>query len=202
MVLIVGLGNPGEKYKNTRHNIGFQTLDNLAKKLNLKFKEKQDYFLAVSEKVVLVKPTTYMNLSGIALVGVIKKYPIDDIMVVFDDINLEIGQIRIREKGGDGGHNGIKSIISELGHDQFVRLRIGIGNDSDKKLSDFVLSNFSEDEKKILTETTDFCTYLIQRFLSSGYQELLNNFSKMKNSYSKKITEILESLDQRRIINE
>lgn len=161
MKLIVGLGNPGSQYENTRHNIGFQILDLIQKQFlkqfsfNSKFecfelKEKVD-----SETIIFIKPTTYMNLSGNALIKVKNYFKVDsaDILVIVDDINLPLGSVRIRETGSAGGHNGLKSIESVLGTTHYKRIKIGCGKpDIGIDLKDYVLANFSKAEQDILTK--------------------------------------------------
>lgn len=153
--MIVGLGNPGKKYKDTRHNIGFMVVDNLAAGLGLSFRKRFMLKAEVTEmqNLVLVKPTTYMNLSGDAVAKIRKKYGVsnENIMVVCDDLNLSFGNIRIRLKGSAGGHNGLKSIIDRLGTQEFPRIKYGIGKpDNPDKVRDFVLHKFTRSEKDIL----------------------------------------------------
>jgi len=153
--MIVGLGNPGSKYENTKHNIGFMTIDELAKRHSVNFKEEKifkalvgDYF-DKGEKVILVKPVTYMNESGKA-VGPLATYynvEIEDLVVVHDDLDLDAGRIRLRQKGGSGGQNGIKSIISHLGTQEFQRIKIGIGRPpKNMAVVNHVLSKFPDEQ--------------------------------------------------------
>ncbi len=153
---VFGLGNPGNEYVNTRHNVGFQILDKLATK---PFESKR--YALVSEtkfrgrKIFLIKPQTYMNLSGKAVKYYVQllKIPLENLLIVYDDVSLPLGKLRMRKKGSDGGHNGIKNIISELNTQQFPRLRIGIARENlPKNLADFVLAPFSEEEMSILQE--------------------------------------------------
>lgn len=161
MKLIVGLGNPGAQYEKTRHNIGFQILDLIQAKLQKQFtfnskfecfelKEKIN-----NENVIFIKPTTYMNLSGNALIKVKNYFKVEttDILVIVDDINLPLGSVRIRESGSAGGHNGLKSIEAVLGTNQYKRIKIGCGKPNvDVDLKDYVLANFSKAEQDILTK--------------------------------------------------
>ena len=168
MKLIIGLGNPGEKYKYTRHNFGFLALDFLAKKFGFsefKYEKKINGKITSgvnsSEKFFLLKPETFMNLSGLSVVAAMKFYKISvqDILVIYDDIDINFGEIKFREKGNSGGHNGIKSIISELGTNNFFRIKLGINsekrflenlkNEDKHKIptEKFVLQNFSAEEK-------------------------------------------------------
>lgn len=162
MYIIVGLGNPGKQYEHTRHNVGFDVIDLLADKYQISVTEKKHKALVgkgviEGQKVVLVKPQTYMNLSGESVRAVIDFYKIDEtqeLMVLSDDISLDIGRIRIRKKGSAGGHNGLKNIILHLGHDGFVRLKIGVGDKkSGQDLADHVLGHFSK-EDEITMEST------------------------------------------------
>ena len=143
-----------------------------------------------------------MNLSGKAVKEILSNYRIDEYMIIFDDINLELGQIRLRNKGSDGGHNGIKSIISETMSAEFIRFRVGIDNNLNSRLSDYVLSKFDETEEKVMEETVKYSINLIEEFIFSNYKNVLNKFSKSKKSYSEKIDIILESSDQRRKTDE
>lgn len=161
MKLIVGLGNPGTQYEKTRHNIGFQILDLIQTQFQKQFsfnskfecfelKEKIN-----NENVIFIKPTTYMNLSGSALIKVKNYFKVDtvDILVIVDDINLPLGSVRIRESGSAGGHNGLKSIETVLGTNQYKRIKIGCGKPNfDVDLKDYVLANFSKAEQDILTK--------------------------------------------------
>lgn len=195
MKLIVGIGNPGRQYLKTRHNIGFQILDIFCRKHGLTFgPSKSDYWLVESNfstfHFFLVKPTTYVNNTGLVVKEIVEEnnLKIDDILILSDDSNLETGIIRIRKSGGDGGHNGIKSIIYHLENDEFARLRIGIGQpDIQINLADYVLSEFSEtDQKKIETNMT-LIIDLVENFISGGIDEMLNYFSKNINRKSNNI---------------
>ena len=161
MFLIAGLGNPSEKYEKTRHNAGFDVIDALADKYNIEVKEKKSKGLCGSgyiegQKVLLVKPQTFMNLSGDCVAPLVNYYKLDpaqDLIVVCDDINLEPGYIRIRKKGSAGGHNGIKDVIAKTGSDQFSRVKVGVGKKPEGwDLADFVTSRFSEEERARLEE--------------------------------------------------
>jgi len=184
--LVVGLGNPGLKYNLTRHNIGFLILDRFANKEHLNFlPSKKDFFYSEgrigSSDFFLMKPSTYMNLSGIAVLDLLDQYSINykDTLIVYDDVNLQPGQLRLRESGSDGGHNGIKSIIYHLQNDLFPRLRFGIGSDFEKgRLADFVLDKFGEEELKSLDASIVFSMELIQEFIIGGYKSMLDYFSK------------------------
>ncbi len=153
MYVIVGLGNPDGQYAKTYHNVGFQTVDMLASRWGAEFrKKKYDSMVAETmyegEKVLLMKPTTYMNLSGKAVSGVVRglKVPLDHVVVVYDDIDLPVGKIRYRKNGSAGTHNGMRSIIGLVGSSEFQRVRVGIGRDERMDLADYVLSNISQEK--------------------------------------------------------
>ena len=167
MFVIVGLGNPGKKYENTRHNAGFIAIDALAEKYGISITEKKHKALcgsgyAEGMKVIMVKPQTYMNLSGESVREVLDFYKLDpeeDMLVMYDDISLAPGNIRIRKKGSAGGHNGIKSIIAHAGTQNFMRIKIGVGEKPDGwDLADYVLGHFSEEDQVKLKEVMpDIC---------------------------------------------
>lgn len=189
MRAIVGIGNPGSLYRNNRHNVGFQFLDFFADQKSLTFKaSKFDYHYSEAElsgmPFVLIKPSTYVNLSGVAVLNCMINYNIhvNDLLVIVDDINLDIGLIRIRKSGGDGGHNGLSSIIYQLNSNEFPRLRIGIGSDyKNGLLPDYVLSDFDKNDFLILKKSFDTSTQLIENFILGGYHKMLNAFSRLKN---------------------
>ena len=193
MRAIVGIGNPGSRYKNNRHNAGFQFLDFFANQKSLAFKaSKFDYYFSEAElsgtPFVLIKPNTYVNLSGFAVLNGAQNYKIDveDLLVIVDDINLETGSVRIRKSGGDGGHNGLSSIIYHLNSNQFPRLRIGVGNDfKNGLLPDYVLSDFDQDDIPKIIKSFDMSIQLIEGFVIDGYHKMLNTFSRLKNQEMK-----------------
>jgi peptidyl-tRNA hydrolase, PTH1 family len=163
MKLIIGLGNPGEKYEKTRHNAGFLVVNTLAQsyqakwKLESKFKSKITEIVIHDEKIILAKPTVYMNLSGesVSLLKHYYKTDLNNLIIIYDDKDMVFGKIRTRSSGRSGGHNGIKSIIQHLGTDQFLRLKIGIGNTNNQSFNDassFVLGKFQKEEWKILQD--------------------------------------------------
>lgn len=163
MKLIVGLGNPGEKYDKTRHNIGFDVIDYLAKEYKVEnFREKFQGligdFTIKDEKIILLKPTTYMNLSGNSIQEVVKFYKLDpkeDLIVAYDDMDLKLGAIKIKRKGSPGGHNGIKSIISHCG-EEFFRVKCGIGKpESREEVVNYVLGKFSKEEREEIDELVE-----------------------------------------------
>ncbi len=190
---MIGLGNPGKKYESTRHNIGFLILDAFAEKQRLFFKSsKRDYIYSEgtlrSSDFFLIKPTTYMNLSGLAVQDFLNDHPtvMNDLLVITDDVNLELGKIRLRQSGGDGGHNGLKSIIYHLQNDNFPRLRFGVGNKFDEgELAEYVLDRFSENELDSIREGFDLSVDLVYHFIAGGYKSMMDQFSrfnKMKKS--------------------
>ena len=186
--LIAGLGNIGSEYSNTRHNVGFMVLDALAKASNIAFKDARYGFVAeVKHKgrtFVLLKPSTYMNLSGKAVSYWLQKekIPIENLLVIVDDIALPIGSLRLRAKGSDGGHNGLKSIDSILGQQNYARLRFGIGGDFPKGYQvDHVLGEWSDEEQKLIAEPIKKVEDIIYAFGTIGIERTMNFFNKKKS---------------------
>ena len=187
MKLIVGLGNPGEKYVKTRHNIGFEVLDALAVEYNVNIsKEKYKALFAqqvvdADLKILLIKPQTYMNLSGMAVKRFVDFYKIDiyrDLLIVYDDLDLSFGSIRLRRKGSSGGHNGIKSLIQELGTNQFCRLRIGIDKPPVRQVAaDYVLGKFSHIEQTKLPEVIDLSKSVVECWIEHGMTRAMQEFN-------------------------
>lgn len=177
MKLIIGLGNVGEKYHLTRHNIGFIVLDEYASKTNIQFKydSKLEAFVGETrikgEKVILAKPTTYVNLSGNAVIKLMNYYKVEleDILVIYDDIDLSLGYIRVRETNGHGGHNGIKDLINHLKTKDFKRIRIGIGNNSNIPLDQHVLGKFSKVEIEKIKPAVLEAMEVIEEFSENIY---------------------------------
>ena len=183
MYVVVGLGNPGKQYENTRHNVGFNVIDILAKEYDISVtKIKHKALIGEgrigSEKVLLVKPQTYMNLSGESIREVVNFYKIsnEEIIVIYDDISLEVGRIRIREKGSHGGHNGIKSIIANLGTDVFPRVKIGVGAPKGNLVS-HVLGKFSDEEVEILRESIKASSDATSIIISNNTKEAMNKLN-------------------------
>ncbi|KYG58637.1 aminoacyl-tRNA hydrolase [Planococcus maritimus] len=186
MKMIIGLGNPGKPYEETRHNIGFQVIDQLASEWNApltqsKFKGMYSVVHRPEGKVMLVKPLTYMNLSGECIGPLMDYYNVDleDIVVIYDDLDLPTGQLRLRQKGSAGGHNGIKSLIQHLGTQQFNRMRIGISRPPQgMKVPDYVLAKFGSEERPLMQEavekSADACNY----WLSKPFNEVMNEYNK------------------------
>jgi PTH1 family peptidyl-tRNA hydrolase len=193
MKVIVGLGNPGKEFENSRHNIGFIVADSFAKKRKLKFNKDGNSLVAKRKTFMLLKPLTYMNLCG----NSIKRFYdlIFETMIICDDIYLPFGEVRLRNSGGDGGHNGLKSVIETLGDDSFIRLRIGVGApNNSSELKSYVLENFQDNEVSLLEYTTKFVNNLIDCFIADGYQSMLNFFSKNKKTYSENINSESKSI--------
>lgn len=185
MKLVVGLGNPGEKYRNTRHNVGFQAIDLCGEKLNIhldqsKFKGIYGFNKIENDKVFLLKPLTYMNLSGECVVPLMKYYKIsaENLLVIYDDLDLQPGMIRLRQKGGHGGHNGMRSIIQHLGTDEFKRIRIGIGRPNPAtSVSDYVLSTFHPEEKKLVDEALIKASEAVKAWTAMSFINVMNDFN-------------------------
>ena len=186
---MVGLGNPGLKYKFTRHNIGFRIVDNLARDIEIEFKKVKSYYSLISRgminnhKVILIKPQTFMNLSGRAVSKVVSYYkiPLRDLLIVYDDLNLELGQVRIRKKGSTGGHKGIESIMQYLDSEEIPRLRIGIGNSSENfnfNYVPYVLSNFNNEERDKIGEVIQLSTDAIKTVIEDGFEKAMRKYNR------------------------
>ena len=182
MKLIVGLGNPGKDYINTRHNIGFMVIDYYAgptswkNKWNALYTEKN----INGEKVLLIKPQTYMNLSGNSLIEFVKFYKIklEDILVIHDDLDLNVGRYRLKINSSSGGHNGIKSIIDRLGSNNFARLKIGIGSNKEIDTKDYVLGHFNKDELETFEKLYPTFDEIITSFITNGINETMNKYNR------------------------
>lgn len=185
LYVIVGLGNPGKTYSNTRHNVGFDTLDILAERNNIKinkikFKSVYGEGNINGEKVLLVKPQTYMNNSGETVRDIANFFKLNpkEIIVIVDDIDIEFASVRVRQKGSAGSHNGLKSIIYLLGSDDFPRIKIGIGKKHESQnLADFVLSRFSKDERKIIEESLVYSAEAVETIIKDGIEASMNKFN-------------------------
>ena len=186
MYIIVGLGNPTKEYDNTRHNIGFAAIDMLADKYGINVTEVKHKALLGKgvingNKVILVKPMTYMNLSGEAVRSVVDYYKVDEaeeLIVIYDDISLDVGQLRVRKKGSAGGHNGIKNIIAHLGHDVFQRIKIGVGEKpKGYDLADYVLGHFSKEDLTTLKEGMDRVDGAVNLMLQGHIDEAMNRYN-------------------------
>ena len=185
MWLIVGLGNPGKIYAKTRHNLGFMVIDELSSKFSIPLKDKSKNFLSgavcISGKdVILIKPVTFMNRSGVAVRDAVKKYKdIDNIIVVQDDLDLDTGVIRIRKNGSAGGHKGIESIIEITGTKEFIRVKIGVSREDRIPAEDYVLSPFDKQEKPIIKEAIEKAVDAIVTILDKGASYAQNKFHKI-----------------------
>jgi PTH1 family peptidyl-tRNA hydrolase len=182
--LIVGLGNPGRKYARHRHNVGFQCLDRLAKAHNLSFSRRRaNASLTLGEiadvRVVLARPLTYMNLSGQAVRPLVSFYKLslEDILVIYDDLDLPLGTIRLRPEGGSGGHKGMRSIIEALGSQAFPRLRVGIGRPPGNDAISYVLSDFTADEQITLESIYEKVVAAVELFLREGTEAAMNVYN-------------------------
>ena len=186
---MVGLGNPGLKYEFTRHNIGFRIVDSLAQQIEIEFKKVKSYYSLISRgminnhKVILIKPQIFMNLSGRAVSKVVSYYkiPLQNILIVYDDLNLELGQVRIRKKGSAGGHKGMESIIQYLNSEDVPRLRIGICNPSVNFNFDcvsYVLSNFNNEEKDKVREVMQLSTDAIKTITEDGFEKAMRKYNR------------------------
>jgi PTH1 family peptidyl-tRNA hydrolase len=185
--LIAGLGNPGSEFEHTRHNIGFEVINALSQANGLpldklKFNAQFGKGKIEGEDVLLVKPLTYMNLSGEALSPIMNFYqiPIEDILVVYDDLDLPIGKIRLREKGSAGGHNGMKSIIQHLGSQEFKRIRVGIGRPIGReKVIDYVLKRFNKEDQPTVDAAIDHARKACEEWLKSPFLKVMNTYNIM-----------------------
>lgn len=190
MYIVVGLGNPGKDYSNTRHNVGFRVIEDLAHRngisLNkIKFKSIYGEGFIGKEKVILVKPQTYMNNSGVSVREIFQFYkiPIENIIVVVDDIDIEFASIRIRTKGSAGSHNGLKSIIYHLINDNFPRVKIGIGKKHEfQDLADFVLSKFSKEEVPYIDDAISTASKALELMIEEGINTAMNSYNKNKTN--------------------
>jgi PTH1 family peptidyl-tRNA hydrolase len=183
--LIVGLGNPGREYRDTRHNIGFMVVDHLAERLGVRFSRMQFKALVTDgryqgHKVLLAKPQTYMNRSGGAVGSLVNFYklPMDNLLVVYDDVDLPFESIRIRPEGGSGGHRGMKSIIAQLGTQAYPRMRLGIGRPPGRmEAADYVLKAFSNDEDGFLAVFLDRAAEAALAYLAQGIEQAMNRYN-------------------------
>ncbi|PKK94442.1 MAG: aminoacyl-tRNA hydrolase [Tenericutes bacterium HGW-Tenericutes-5] len=180
--LIVGLGNPGKKYANSKHNIGFIAIDKFAQIYKLKAKNSVKFNSEIFEfdDCVLAKPKTFMNNSGYAILKMVEYFNIDleDVLIIYDDVALPFSKLRLRYKGGSGGHNGIKSILTHLGSENFNRLRIGIDKSDNKEMKDYVLSDFSKTEMKILDDVMIDVVNLMTDFINGvRFEEIMNKYN-------------------------
>ena len=187
MYIIVGLGNPKKEYENTRHNIGFDVIDKLAEQEKIAVLEKKHKALigkgyVAGQKCILAKPQTFMNLSGESVRELIDYYKVDEtseLIVVSDDISLEVAQLRVRKKGSAGGHNGLKNIIAHLGHDNFMRIKMGVGEKPKGfDLADYVLGHFSKEERKQMDEAVLRATDAIRMIMTQDVDAAMNEYNR------------------------
>lgn len=184
--MIIGLGNPGTKYENTRHNVGFDTIDYISNQFGIKVSKLKHKALIGDgnihgEKVILVKPQTYMNLSGESVREVVEWYkvPMSSIIIIYDDIDLALGSIRVRPKGSSGTHNGMRSVIYQIQSDDFPRVRIGIGRPPEGwELADYVLSKFNTEDRKIINDSIKNSAEAAAAIIKSGVETAMNKYNK------------------------
>lgn len=185
LTVIVGLGNPGKKYENTRHNVGFSTIDILSAKFGIKVNRLKHKALTgdgiiKGERVILVKPQTFMNLSGESIYEIAEWYrlPMENLIVIYDDVDLPVGTIRIRQKGSSGTHNGMRSVIYQLRSDEFPRIRIGIGKAPEEwDLADYVLSRFNAEEAVEVAKSIERATEAAAAIVHSGIEVAMNLYN-------------------------
>lgn len=187
MYIIAGLGNPTQQYAGTRHNVGFDVIDRIADEYHISVETRKGKALTGTgiisgRKVLLVKPQTYMNLSGESLRALADFYKIDpetELLVIYDDVSLDVGQLRIRKKGSAGGHNGIKSIISHLGTNVFMRIKIGVGEKpKEYDLADYVLGHFSKDDKEQMQEGYKRAIRAVELLVADETEQAMNEYNK------------------------
>ena len=189
MFIIAGLGNPTKEYEGTRHNVGFDVIDRLSEKYNIAVDTKKHRALIgkgliAGQKVILAKPQTYMNLSVESIRSLLDYYKVDEeheLLVIYDDVSLGVGQLRIRAKGSAGGHNGIKNIIAHLGGQVFPRIKIGVGEKPPKyDLADYVLGHFSKAEKVLMDEGYDNAVRAVEMIVSGDIEGAMNEYNRKK----------------------
>jgi PTH1 family peptidyl-tRNA hydrolase len=183
MWAIVGLGNPGRKYSRTRHNIGFMIIEEIAGRYDIDLKEKEKYRIGRGSinghDILLIEPLLYMNRSGISVKDIMSRFNIlpEKLVVIHDDIDMEIGKLRIRRKGSSGGHKGIESVIQSISSKDFVRLKIGIGRDKDVAPEDYVLSRFRRDEISLMKKAIEKASEAATLILAEGIEKAMNIFN-------------------------
>ena len=186
MYVIVGLGNPGREYKNSRHNVGFDVIEKLAQQEHIDVLEKKHKAVigkgfVAGEKCILAKPQTFMNLSGESVRLLLDYYKVDstaELIVISDDVSLDLGQIRIRKKGSAGGHNGLKNIIAHMGHDTFIRVKVGVGEKPEgHDLVDHVLGHFTGPEREVMDEAIERAADAVRAIIAEGPDAAMNKFN-------------------------
>lgn len=186
MWVIAGLGNPGSKYVNTRHNIGFKVIEQISKERNISLEKKDIYIIGKGviegEEIILLKPLLFMNKSGIAVNKILKQFNVepDKLIVIHDDLDLAVGILKIKKNGSSGGHKGVESIIQETGTKNFIRIKIGIGRDSDIPVEKYVLSNFRSDEKDLINETIIKGAQAVFCIVKDNVDKAMNIFNRPK----------------------
>ncbi|HGI4365185.1 aminoacyl-tRNA hydrolase [Streptococcus agalactiae] len=188
--MIVGLGNPGSKYNDTKHNIGFMAVDRIVKKLDVNFTEDKNFKAEIGsdfingEKIYFIKPTTFMNNSGIAVKALLTYYNISikDMIIIYDDLDMEVGKIRFRQKGSAGGHNGIKSIIAHLGTQEFDRIKVGIGRPNGRMtVINHVLGKFDKNDEIMISNTLDKVDNVVNYYLQTNdFQKTMQKYNGLK----------------------
>lgn len=188
--MIVGLGNPGSKYNDTKHNIGFMAVDRIVKKLDVNFTEDKNFKAEIGsdfingEKIYFIKPTTFMNNSGIAVKALLTYYniSINDMIIIYDDLDMEVGKIRFRQKGSAGGHNGIKSIIAHLGTQEFDRIKVGIGRPNGRMtVINHVLGKFDKNDEIMISNTLDKVDNAVNYYLQTNdFQKTMQKYNGLK----------------------
>ena len=181
MIIIIGLGNPGEKFKNTRHNVGFMAIDRFAEENNFpEFNLQKKYNAEVSENenILLAKPQTFMNDSGKAVKKILSKETVENLIVVHDDIDLPVGKIKIIKDRGSAGHKGVESIIQNIGNDNLIRIRIGIAGQKDTEAKKVVLKNFSKEEQEVINQTIQKTVKAINLLINEGLDKAMNEYNK------------------------
>ncbi len=186
MWVIAGLGNPGSKYANTRHNIGFKVIDQISKETNIPLEKKSTYIIGKGpidgEEIILLKPFLFMNKSGIVVNKILGKFDVEPnkLIVIHDDLDLAVGVIKIKKNGSSGGHKGVESIIQEIGTKNFIRIKIGIGRDPDIPVEKYVLSDFRPDEKDIINETIIKGVQAVFCIVKDNVDKAMNIFNRPK----------------------
>lgn len=185
MKIIIGLGNPGKQYEKTRHNIGFEVIDDLSRAWGIELNQAKHKGLygvghVNGERVLLLKPLTYMNLSGESISAVMNffKVEVDDIVILYDDLDMPVGKVRLRQKGSAGGHNGIKSTIAHLGTQEFNRIRIGIGRpEGQRAITDYVLGRFTAEEWTTMDSAINHCRKACEEWLEKPFLQVMNTYN-------------------------
>jgi PTH1 family peptidyl-tRNA hydrolase len=183
MWIVVGLGNPGKRYSRTRHNIGFMVVEDIARRYEIDFKEKEKYRIGTGsidgEKVLLIEPLLYMNNSGLTVKDVIRRFniPLEKLIVIHDDLDMEVGKLKIRRKGSSGGHKGVESIIQNISSKDFARLKIGIGREVGITSEDYVLSKFRKDEISLIKSAIEKASDTVTCIVLDGLDKAMNRFN-------------------------